>query len=556
MPKRPECDPHDIALKSFFLGPQAENGSWVSGFTLELLDGWFQWRKSLFPHDGFAISHDNQLTTEFTDQRERFQNAVRDILSRYEKEIPKFSPRYLGHMVSEISLPAFFGHLITLFHNPNNVSREASIVGAEIESEAIRILLELVGYSSSQGFGHFTSGGTVANFESLLRAQIRLKRWARIGHSGDSPFKRAHQGWESYHSHQKNGAKDQRFLMSEPVVLIPENKHYSWKKGVNLIGLPESSYWPIGVDSQGRLSVTHLNELIQKARTQEQPILMVVSVAGTTELGTIDPIHRIQDTLDHFAEHDGLHIWHHIDGAYGAYFNALGPKLGPETIGAENWNAISSISRANSITLDPHKLGYVPYACGAFLTANLDDYCVPPPDVPYVQFRDSLDRGQHTLEGSRSAAGATATWLTHHCMGLNPEGYGRLLSRTIKMKQALAQTLAKSVPSIRIAPGGDTNILCFHVADDGQRTSQSNKRVLDFCNKMAENTHRPIFVGHTTLGPQYRELIAAMTKEWNAVLDTSDLNLVRVVMLNPFFDSKEMKVDFFEEFLDRARDSI
>ena len=34
----------------------------------------------------------------------------------------------------------------------------------------------------------------------------------------------------------------------------------------------------------------------------------------------IDPVDKVADLLDELCEHRGLHIWHHIDAAYGGYF--------------------------------------------------------------------------------------------------------------------------------------------------------------------------------------------------------------------------------------------
>ena len=60
---------------------------------------------------------------------------------------------------------------------------------------------------------------------------------------------------------------------------------------------------------------------------------------------------------------------------------------------------------ANSITVDPHKLGYVPYASGAFLAASPREYYVTPFDAPYLRFKQKEYSGTQTLEGSRAAGG-------------------------------------------------------------------------------------------------------------------------------------------------------
>ena len=95
-----------------------------------------------------------------------------------EAETPKYTPRYMGHMVSELSLPAIFGHFATLLHNPNITSREAAKVGSVLEAEAVAMLATMVGYGKSAR-GHFTCGGTIANFEAIWRARFRLPVFPR-----------------------------------------------------------------------------------------------------------------------------------------------------------------------------------------------------------------------------------------------------------------------------------------------------------------------------------------------------------------------------------------
>jgi len=129
----PNCDPQESSLKSFFLGPRAENAEWVRFLTNGMLERWFEWRKGVSPADGRAISLADQESVEFRTRRSRFEDQLWTLMKRFEGEIPKFSPRYIGHMFSETSLPALLGHFVALLHNPNNISGESSRVGVEIE---------------------------------------------------------------------------------------------------------------------------------------------------------------------------------------------------------------------------------------------------------------------------------------------------------------------------------------------------------------------------------------------------------------------------------------
>jgi len=131
------CTPEEASLKSFFLGPQAENADWMRREILTVLDHWFQWRRDFHPGDGKAISRQDQKSELFRKRTAEFSNRLAELTGRLENEIPQFSPRYMGHMLSEISLPALLGHLAMLLHNPNIISSESARVASQIETEAI-----------------------------------------------------------------------------------------------------------------------------------------------------------------------------------------------------------------------------------------------------------------------------------------------------------------------------------------------------------------------------------------------------------------------------------
>ncbi|MBK8201607.1 MAG: hypothetical protein IPK68_04570 [Bdellovibrionales bacterium] len=180
-PIKKKCDPRDIAFKALFLGAQAENGPWFQKKWQEILARWIEWRKDLFPEDGPVISKDDQRVSQFQKSQSEIDVYVDRLFHLLEGETPKFTPRYLGHMVSETSMPALLGHVTALLHNANNTSKESSKIGIELETEAICDFLKMVGFNIKLGQGHFTSGGTLANLESMWRALFRLDRNMALG---------------------------------------------------------------------------------------------------------------------------------------------------------------------------------------------------------------------------------------------------------------------------------------------------------------------------------------------------------------------------------------
>lgn len=533
-----DCDPKDIAIKSFFLGPQAENAEWLMGKWQDILGNWISWRKNLFPGDGAAISAEDQSSPAFLSALKSLDQEVNSILRDLEQETPKFTPRYIGHMVSEVSLPALFGHVCALLHNPNNTSREVSRVTSRLEEEAIAELGKMIGFSTAQG--HFTSGGTMANFEALWHAIVRHD--AQYGEEG--PLSIGPWNWARNYE-KKNGRPFPGFA-----VMVPGNKHYSWEKAVNLMGLGAKAFITIALDADGRLDVKDLDSKIQQTIAEGMPILMVVSVAGTTELGEVDPIHSVQEVLNKYKE---LSIWHHVDAAYGGYFTALldaedlEKKLSPQVT-----SSLRAISNVNSVTLDPHKLGYVPYACGAFLVRDEKHYRTKDFQAVYLHAKNK-SKWALTLEGSRTGSGVAATWLSNKVLGKN--GYGRLLGKGIEAREIMISEMQRVIPEILVVEPGDLNIICFSVASAKTELSKINQISNRIWKHFEESPN--FSVSKTILRAEnYAKLMKRMAASRDIVMNSEEWVQIRLVLMNPFLISKEMKVNLVQEFVKELKVAI
>ncbi|WP_415064353.1 pyridoxal phosphate-dependent decarboxylase family protein [Bdellovibrio sp.] len=567
------CLSEEAALKGLFLGPQAENREWVSSQISTLLTSWFDWRRSFRPEDGQAISARDMASADYVKRRTHTEEVLHELTARFELEIPKFSPRYIGHMFSEISLPALFGHILTLLHNPNNISGESSRVGVLVEEEAITALAQMMGFS--KGVGHFTSGGTIANFEAVYRARTRCYNWmsAGLAKGGNSAFESAAMGFEVYDEIsdevKKLAVKFNPFEANPfaaatdisrqtgraflgPVLLIPEHKHYSWTKSANVFGLGAEALWPVQLDAHGRLDVQDLEKQILRAHKEDRPIVMVVSVLGTTELGMVDPIDEVQNLLDSYRQTHGWHLWHHVDAAYGGFICSLrGEDLSlSSALSEQSLKAIESVGRVTSVTIDPHKLGYVPYSSGAFIAAHENDYYQRSFGAPYVNFATSKDKGPFTLEGSRSAAGAVATWMTAKCVGLSQDGYGRIIARTIRLRKELEAALRKEIPDLVLAPSVDANLLGFCLAKKGDSLQKVNERTLRLYETFEIDKKSDFFISKTRIYQKcYAKYFEKFIGSWHGEIDTNELVLIRICIMNPFFRTKEMSVDFQDLFI-------
>lgn len=573
------------AFGPHFLGPKSENEDWVRTRMRSVLDGWFEWRKQLFADDPAVITDADQAAPAFVEQRRLLDRRLAELVEQLRGEAPIYSPRYIGHMASEVALPALLGHFAALLHNPNILSKEASKIGTVIETEAIGMLARMIGFDPKVARGHFTSGGTVANLEAVWRARFRIDHRLALAltlaEDHDLPldvFVAAHRPAERVSDLMtRHGVRDAAmrarsavlgnpFEVAEriarragepyrgPVILAPGHKHYSWIKAANVFGLGEEAFWSVPLDAEGRLCLAGLAARIDEARAAGRPVLMVVSVAGTTELGELDPVDAVAEHLARLRREEGIDIWHHVDAAYGGFFCALEPD--EPLLTAARRRALRAIRQADTVTIDPHKLGYAPYACGALLVRDAERDAVSSFAAPYVE-RTELGEAPwtRTLEGSRPATGAAATWLTGKTIGFGPRGLGAVLRSTIDSSRALRAALAQAVPLVRILNPADTNIFCFSVAEEGEALSAANARTAAVHAAIAAS---PAFsMSRTVLGADASSgLIDAHLASWRGQRDADRLVLVRCVVMNPFWSDPSVRTRLIPELTTELREIV
>jgi len=571
------CDSKDIALKSLFLGPQAENATWFEQRWLEVLQHWVTWRRSLFSGDGPGISENDQLSELFLRRQAEVETRLRELLGELDGESPKFTPRFLGHMTSELALPALLGHAAVLLHNPNLTSREVSAVTSRLEREAIADLISMVDMPA-EGLGHFTSGGTLANIEALWRALHRFDRTQAIGLRMveekllglDEFLSVGSRSWEWFDAQEKLPSPNclEQYSMlhlgphefgelyrritgrsfRSPIVLAPASRHFSWPKAVTLLGLGRDSLRDIALDGHGRSSASDVAEALRVAGVEGRPVLLMVSVTGGTSSGSVDPVHRIQDLLDEHRVKTGEEIWHHVDAAYGGYFCSLLKAEDSVGLSEEVKASLGGIGRVCSVTLDPHKLGFVPYSCGAFLARSALHYRSPAFDAPYL-IKGNEGAWQHTIEGSRAATGAVATWMTCKTIGLGADGYGRILRRDLVATQNLTTELLRARDSVSILGPADLNVICFFLARQKESLRACNERTLRCFQEFLKSPNFSVSKTEFSLQSYARHACLSLVEKGIEV-DDGKITCIRLVLMNPFFSSRETAVRYECLFVD------
>jgi glutamate/tyrosine decarboxylase-like PLP-dependent enzyme len=271
----------------------------------------------------------------------------------------------------------------------------------------------------------------------------------------------------------------------------------------------------VDFDPMFRLDVRDLEAKLAGVLKDGRLPLGVVAIAGTTELGAVDPVHRIVELRERIERTEGESFWLHVDGAWGGYLRSifrsgdisLDQQLEeihqfvsrPLTITRGRYEkvldlqwgyrevcaALMGLPRAESVTVDPHKLGYVPYPCGVVAYKNDMIRQFLTEEIPYLStahFEDTDARrhhppatvGPYILEGSKPGAAAAACWLSHRMISPDRSGYGELMRASLLTAREFYERLVhwdvaartcgedlsyRLMPLTAMPP--DTNIVCF-----------------------------------------------------------------------------------------------
>ena len=237
------------------------------------------------------------------------------------------NPRYFGLFNPAPSFPALCGDRLTGAFNPQLATATTSPAAVEIESHVIRAVARRAGLPV-EATGHFTSGGSEANYTAVLCALT--------------------------HANDRFASEGARAFAGAPVFYISRESHLAWVKIGHQAGIGRSAVRQVPTDGCGRMDANALARMIDDDTTRGCVPVLIVATAGTTNAGMIDPIGRCAD----LARAHGL--WFHVDAAWG------GAVLASEQLRG----LLAGIERASSITIDAHKWFATTMGCGMFLTRN------------------------------------------------------------------------------------------------------------------------------------------------------------------------------------------
>ncbi len=610
----------DAAMRAWFLGPHAENAGLLERMVTEALRDHVFWRRNYHPEDGFTISEAEKRSDGYDAAVATLTQELLGLLAELKQGVPFFSGRYKGHMTYEQTIASQVGYFAAMLFNPNNVAIEGSPVTTRIELAVARQLAEMMGYQGDTSWGHLTSGGTVANLQSIWVARnllyfplaaygaagslgvsldvecpgggtaplrslelcellnitntavldLRDRLWAAAEPADVRRALAEHslqsQGYQEYHRRVAAKFTDP---LPAGVVIVSATAHYSWEKIVRALGIGSNQLVYVPVDDHFRIDSGALWDTISSLHERKTPILACVTVNGTTEESAVDRLDEVVDVRRRAEAELGMAFHLHSDAAYGGYATAVtwaaegarrrtGAEVRAETgldWPSDAWmRSMEAQAQADSITVDPHKLGYIPYPAGAFLLKDKRARALVSIDPPYLtpadgtEDGDDLFLGKYIFEGSKPGAAAAAVWMSHKVLPLDQRGYGHLVARTVQGARLLYAALEDAEPApfrVVLLPRPDINIVCYIVTHESIGTlAEINALNEGIYARMSLNTpgaHPEYIITRTRfLTPMYDGAVDPLLRaldvpvdDWKAA-DSDGLVVLRSTVMDPF----------------------
>ncbi|GAA2747841.1 pyridoxal phosphate-dependent decarboxylase family protein [Kitasatospora cinereorecta] len=293
--------------------------------------------------------------------------------------------------------------------NPSQDSWDQAPAATALERELLAELAALVGFDPAGSAGVLTSGGTESNLMGLMLARDR-RLGPDVELDGVPPGVR-------------------------PRILASQAAHFSVQRAAALLGLGERAVRAVPVDRTLRMDPAALAEALAATAREGAVPVAVVATAGTTDTGAIDPLGPVADLASRYG------AWLHVDAAYGGgalFSDRLSPLL-------------AGVERADSVSLDWHKLGWQPAAAGVFLVRRAETYASLARRAVYLNPADDEEAGYPSLLGLslRTTRRPDAFKLAVTLRTLGRTGLGRMVDRCHELALAVAE-LVRAEPALEL----------------------------------------------------------------------------------------------------------
>lgn len=372
-------------------------------------------------------------------------------------------PQAQVNVVSCPSMASIIGAMLPAIYNPNLVSEESGRGFSEAEAAATTMAAELVGYDPSLCGGLFTFGGTGTLLYGL---KIGLEKCVPdVFHKG---------------------------LRGDAVVFASQQGHYGTMNAAGWLGIGQENVIKVDSHADNSMKLDALEAAMREALKQGRRIASIVATMGTTDAFGIDDLQAIVALRDRLVKEFKLDYRPHVhaDAVIGwAWSVYRGYDYDRNEMGfrGRTLRAIAAIETrmrhlglADSLGIDFHKTGFVPYISSLFLLRNQDDFATivrQRGEMPYLYHTGHYHPGMYTLETSRSGCGSMAALASFLLLG--KQGFQSLLGHALDMSETIREEIAARAELSIVNDDNFGPVTLFRAYPPGVNTFSVKQREFD-----------------------------------------------------------------------------
>ncbi|HAK5377056.1 TPA: aspartate aminotransferase family protein [Salmonella enterica] len=361
------------------------------------------------------------------------------------------NPLAVENVVAMPSDPAIYGAMLGLLGNPNMVHCEYSGFADNMEKAVIRKMANLFGYDADKASGLFTQGGTMCNLYGYLfgiRKSLKLSK--EFGMSVEQDFR----------------------------IINSQAGHYSNMTNLSLLGVDiKNKTIRICVTPDNKMDMSDLEKQIRACYTVNCKVPVILLTAGITDTFGVDEVKQVYDIRERLCKEFNIiekpHI--HVDAAVGwpilffiDYDFATNPlAINDVTLKGLHYNTekFKQLKYADSVTVDFHKWGYVPYTSSLIMVRNGKDFnALKNASENFTYFENIQETDTHlqsTIECSRSGVGIFGAYAGLHYLGI--EGYQIIIAHCLQNANYMRNRLMSMGNACVIAPGNQGPNVGFRI---------------------------------------------------------------------------------------------
>lgn len=415
--------------RHFLKSDQSNLGEFVEAIEDTLYDNFGKCKR----YDGKVLNHDdtNWISTyeDIPDEVANEDNILKDSMRVFNGQIRWNSVATMHNITPPILMDSIIGSMVANIHNPNVLWDFVSADAQTMERQVARQIADLCGWDKYKASGIFTFGGKAC----LLYA-------VRIG------LNRAIKGYAV------NGFENSK----KTVVITSTENHYTVDYVCSFLGIGKSNCIRIPTHKD-KMNMVIFKEKVIECMQNNILIAAVVVLGGNTINNSMDSLKEVHDIVEKYKTEYKLPYtpYIHFDTVVGwpwlfmKYYNFEENEFDINKkaldVLQENYGLVSQIKYADSMGIDFHKMGFVPYQSSIFMIKDGKELFSinkeQPERLPINDYGNNFTQ-HYTLEHSRSFAPIYSGWLALQTVG--KKGFIAYLAHLTEVSFYLRENMEKS----------------------------------------------------------------------------------------------------------------